>query len=61
VLFEIATDPPGFTRDETPEALGTSLKLPPWLEKERARIEGALPPLDLPSSPDPTCGRTVRS
>jgi glyoxalase family protein len=43
VLFEIATDPPGFAVDEPVESLGTSLKLPPWLEPERARIEAALP------------------
>lgn len=48
VLFEIATDLPGFATDETPEALGTHLKLPPWLEPQRARIEHALPPLRLP-------------
>jgi glyoxalase family protein len=46
VLFEIATDPPGFTRDETVESLGTSLKLPPWLEESRAKIEAALPPIE---------------
>jgi glyoxalase family protein len=45
VLFEIATDPPGFTRDEPVESLGTALKLPPWLEPSRSRIEAALPPL----------------
>jgi glyoxalase family protein len=45
VLFEIATDPPGFATDETPEALGTALKLPPWLEPRRAEIERRLPPL----------------
>jgi glyoxalase family protein len=45
VLFEIATDPPGFTVDETPAELGTHLKLPPWLEPGRARIERALPPV----------------
>jgi glyoxalase family protein len=45
VLFEIATDPPGFTRDETAAALGSEFKLPPWLEPERERIEGSLPPL----------------
>ena len=45
VLFEIATDPPGFAIDETPEALGTALKLPPWLEPQRAEIERRLPPL----------------
>ncbi|WP_376791546.1 ring-cleaving dioxygenase [Thermoflexus sp.] len=45
VLFEIATDPPGFTVDEAPERLGTGLMLPPWLEPLRAEIEAALPPL----------------
>lgn len=45
VLFEIATDPPGFTADESLEELGRDLKLPPWLEPQRARIEGVLPPL----------------
>ncbi|CAN5912083.1 ring-cleaving dioxygenase [soil metagenome] len=49
VLFEIATDPPGFTADEGPEELGTNLKLPPWLETRRERIEEALPKLHLPS------------
>lgn len=45
VLFEIATDPPGFTVDEPLDELGTHLKLPPWLESRRAEIEAALPPL----------------
>ncbi|MGH3089099.1 MAG: ring-cleaving dioxygenase [Rubrobacteraceae bacterium] len=49
VLFEIATDPPGFTADEAPEKLGTSLKLPPWLESRRERIEEVLPPLNVPT------------
>lgn len=48
VLFEIATDPPGFTLDETLAELGTHLKLPPWLEESRPRIEEALPDLNLP-------------
>ncbi len=48
VLFEIATDPPGFGIDESTESLGESLKLPPWLEKHRARIEKALPPIEMP-------------
>lgn len=48
VLFEIATDPPGFGIDESPESLGESLKLPPWLEKHRTAIEGALPPITMP-------------
>lgn len=43
VLFEIATDPPGFTRDEPADALGTQLKLPPWLEPRRTAIEQRLP------------------
>ncbi|MEO7715050.1 MAG: ring-cleaving dioxygenase [Capsulimonas sp.] len=46
VLFELATDAPGFATDETPDALGTALKLPPWLEARRASIENALPALD---------------
>ena len=50
VLFEIATDPPGFTVDEPPDRLGTALQLPPWLEPYRARIEAALPPLPPPSA-----------
>jgi glyoxalase family protein len=45
VLFEIATDNPGFTRDEPLEALGTSLKLPRQYEPARAEIEKVLPAL----------------
>ncbi len=45
VLFELATDGPGFAVDEDPEHLGTSLVLPPWLEARRREIEAALPPL----------------
>jgi glyoxalase family protein len=48
VLFEIATDPPGFTVDEDEEHLGENLKLPPWLEKDREHIEQVLPPIHLP-------------
>ena len=43
VLFEIATDPPGFTIDEPADALGTRLMLPPWLESRRDVIEVRLP------------------
>jgi glyoxalase family protein len=43
VLFEIATDPPGFTLDETAEELGTGLRLPPWLEPRREWIAERLP------------------
>jgi glyoxalase family protein len=49
VLFEIATDPPGFTVDEPADQLGTRLNLPPWLEPLRGEIEQALPPVTLPS------------
>lgn len=50
VLFEIATDPPGFTKDETVAELGSGLKLPPWLEPRRDLIAQALPPLRLPGA-----------
>lgn len=45
VLFELATDPPGFTLDEKKDELGSALRLPPWLETSRPRIEASLPPL----------------
>src|SRR5712691_8639063 len=45
VLFEIATDDPGFTLDEPKERLGSEIKLPPWYEPKRAEIVAALPPL----------------
>jgi len=48
VLFEIATDPPGFATDESPEHLGERLRLPPWLEPKRDAIERMLPPLRIP-------------
>ncbi|MGE3842748.1 MAG: ring-cleaving dioxygenase [Vicinamibacterales bacterium] len=48
VLFEIATDAPGFAVDETPERLGHRLMLPPWLETRRSAVEQTLPPLILP-------------
>jgi glyoxalase family protein len=48
VLFEIATDGPGFATDEDPAHLGEALVLPPWLEPQREEIESVLPPLTLP-------------
>jgi glyoxalase family protein len=45
VLFEIATDVPGFTADEPLETLGERLSLPPFLEGKRAQIEAGLKPL----------------
>ena len=46
VLFEIATDGPGFTADEDLQNLGESLVLPPWLESMRDEIESGLPALN---------------
>jgi len=47
VLFEIATDPPGFTVDQPSTELGTRLVLPSWLEPMRKQVELALPPLNV--------------
>ncbi|MCS7266955.1 MAG: ring-cleaving dioxygenase [Geminicoccaceae bacterium] len=47
ILFELATDGPGFTIDEAESELGERLVLPPFLEPRRAEIEAALPPLRL--------------
>lgn len=49
ILFEIATDPPGFTVDEPMETLGQSLRLPPHYEPHRADIERQLPEIRVPS------------
>jgi glyoxalase family protein len=45
ILFEIATDGPGFATDEPAETLGERLSLPPFLEKRRAEIERGLKPI----------------
>lgn len=50
VLFEVATDAPGFLVDETVETLGSTLRLPSWLEFRRAEIEGLLPAITLPQT-----------
>lgn len=47
ILFEIATDEPGFTADEKEEDLGKNLALPPFLEPEREMIEANLPKITL--------------
>ena len=60
VLFEIATDPPGFAVDEKLDELGSHLVLPPWLEPARTKLEGILPPLRLPSATVQAIGRTSR-
>jgi glyoxalase family protein len=48
VLFEIATDPPGFTIDQAREELGMRLMLPAWLEPLKEKLEQELPPVHLP-------------
>ena len=53
ILFEVATDLPGFAVDEAPGQLGRSLKLPPQYEPQRAQIEQALPPLAFPTPVQP--------
>ena len=47
ILFEIATDPPGFAVDEMPSELGSKLMLPPWLEPKREALERILPPVEV--------------
>lgn len=53
VLFEIATDTPGFDIDEPLLELGRSLKLPPWLEPSREAIENAVAPIRIPDENNP--------
>jgi glyoxalase family protein len=53
VLFEIATDPPGFSIDEPVAEFGRSLKLPSWLESQRDEIEASVTPLTVPASNNP--------
>lgn len=48
ILFEVATTKPGFTIDEDPGTLGSSLKLPPWEEQNREEIEEVLPRVKPP-------------
>ncbi|MGH7569133.1 MAG: ring-cleaving dioxygenase [Gemmatimonadales bacterium] len=50
VLFELATDGPGFATDEPLDTLGERLVLPPWLEPHRSAIETRLPPLRAPAA-----------
>ena len=47
ILFEIATDGPGFAIDEEPEKLGESLVLPPFFENRREEIEAGLTPIQV--------------
>jgi glyoxalase family protein len=47
ILFEIATDVPGFAIDEDEAQLGEALKLPDWAETKRRQIEAALKPVNF--------------
>lgn len=47
ILFEIATDPPGFANDEPAETMGGKLMLPEWYEPHRAQIEANLQPIKV--------------
>jgi glyoxalase family protein len=49
VLFEIATEQPGFTLDEKLDDLGRHLRLPQWMESARSQIEEILPPIQVPT------------
>ena len=49
ILFEIATDGPGFAVDEDPDKLGEMLALPPFLEPQRSQIEAGLKPIVVPT------------
>jgi glyoxalase family protein len=49
VLYEIATDGPGFTEDEAEPELATKLSLPSWFERVRPQIENGLPKLTTPA------------
>jgi glyoxalase family protein len=50
ILFEIATDGPGFTVDEPVESLGSTLSLPPWFDVRRDDLDETLPPIVVPTT-----------
>src|SRR3954447_8191737 len=60
ILFEIATDGPGFAVDEASEVLGESLKLPAQYERARKQLEAILPPIHLPEHVAGTSNQEVR-
>jgi glyoxalase family protein len=61
VLFEIATDNPGFATDEAPEKLGTTLKLPEQYESYRSQLEKILPRLRVPEWNSLATDKSLRS
>ena len=56
VLFEIATDGPGFTVDESVDSLGSTLSLPPWFQVRRDRLDVTLPPIVVPTTATTSAG-----
>ena len=56
VLFEIATDKPGFTIDEAPDQLGSGLSLPPWFQAQYDKLDHNLTPIVVPT----TAARSAR-
>jgi glyoxalase family protein len=50
ILFEIATDGPGFNVDEPIESLGSTLSLPPWFKVRRDELDKTLPPIVVPTT-----------
>jgi glyoxalase family protein len=56
VLFEIATDGPGFTVDEPVESLGSTLSLPPWFDVRRDVLDETLPPIVVPTTATTSAG-----
>jgi glyoxalase family protein len=60
VLFELATEEPGFTVDGPVEELGRRIILPPWLEAERPAVEARLTPLPDPRAEWPAAAREAR-
>jgi glyoxalase family protein len=59
VLFEIATDGPGFTVDEIAEKLGSGLSLPPWFQVRRDHLDEILPPIVVPTTATTGVQRSV--
>ncbi|HEY0760090.1 MAG TPA: ring-cleaving dioxygenase [Acidisarcina sp.] len=59
VLFELATDPPGFALDEPLESLGEELRIPEWLEGRRQNLEMRLPAITLHKDAPPVELRTA--
>ena len=61
VLFELATEEPGFTVDGPVEELGERIILPPWLESQRGQVEARLTPLPDPRADWPSTTPAVTS